>query len=209
MAYISGHYKYVSGSTNKGKYDYWIHFNNETEENAYYKQNYATEVLKSDVAQALAKFARSAVKTRNSAPASISREEVDEIRRRASVTCNGKTPPTTNSSSTACNPLVSPCLFDLLNDPCETTNLASSMPLLLAQLQREVKYYGAIAKEPRNKPGDPNSNPALHNGTWTWWYDDDGNNGRSGIFCAQKYVIAYSLCTALLLLYKHFLLQFE
>lgn len=204
-AYISGNYKYVSGSPNQGKYDYWIHFNNETEENEYFKQNYASEILASDVGQALAKFVdEPMVQSRNNLRAPISHDEINEIRRKARVTCKGKTPPSTENPSDVCNPLVAPCLFDLKNDPCETTNLASKMPLLLTQLEREINYYGRIAKDPRNKESDPNSNPSLHNGTWTWWRDDNGNNARSGRFATREYVVAYTLCTLLLLLYKFF-----
>lgn len=200
-SYISGNYKYVSGSTYNGKYDYWIHFNNETEENEDFKQNYASEILASDVGRALAKFIEYPVKSKSKSKVAISHDEVNEIRRKARVTCKGKTPQSTENPSHVCDAVVAPCLFDLKNDPCETTNLALKMPWLLSQLEREVNYYGRIAKPPKNKAGDPNSNPAYYNGTWTWWYDDSKNNGRTGRLFAREYVITYTLCT-LLPLYK-------
>lgn len=195
-SYISGRYKYVSGSTYNGQYDYWIHFNNETEENEYFRQNYASEILASDVGRALAKFVETPAKSK----VAISHDEINEIRRKARVNCKGKMPPSTEHSSAVCDAVVAPCLFDLLDDPCETTNLASTMPTLLSQLEREVNYYGGIAKQPRNKAGDPNSNPAFYNGTWTWWYDDITNNGRSGTFCTREYAVASTLCMLSLLL---------
>lgn len=198
-AYISGNYKYVSGSSYSGKYDYWIQFNNETEENEYFKKNYASELIASDVGRALAKFVESSAKSTHKKTMPISNDEINEFRRRARITCNGKLPPSSDNPSAVCNAIVAPCLFDLRNDPCETTNLASAMPKLLSRLEREVYYYGRIAKQPRNKPGDPNSNPAFYNGTWTWWYDEIGNNGRSGRLFTREYVAAYTLCSLLLL----------
>lgn len=195
-SYISGTYKYVSGSPSNGKYDYWIHFDNETEENEYFKQNYASEILASDVARALSKFIRAPVKSNKY----ISKhDEIIDIRRKARVTCKGKTPPSTDDPSVVCDAIVAPCLFDLKNDPCETTNLAAAMPSVLSQLKKEVNYYGRIAKEPRNKPGDPKSNPAFYNGTWTWWIDEIENNGGTGRFFTRGYVIACTLCSLLLL----------
>lgn len=197
-SYVSGNYKYVSGSPYNGKYDYWIRFDNETEENEYFKQNYASEIIASDVGRALAKFVESPVKTNYKPRLAISHDEINEIRSKARITCKGKTPPS-NDSSAVCDAVAAPCLFDLLNDPCETTNLAPTMPRLVSQLEREVNYYGRIAKEPRNKAGDPNSNPAFYNGTWTWWYDEIKNDGRSGRFFKREYVVAYTFCSFLLL----------
>lgn len=199
-SYVSGNFKYVSGSPYNGKYDYWIRFDNETEENEYFKQNYASEILASDVGRALAKFVESPVKSDYKHKVRITHDEVNEIRSKARITCKGKTPPS-NDPSTVCDAVVAPCLFDLMNDPCETTNLAATMPGLLAQLEREVNYYGRIAKKPRNKPGDPNSNPGFYNGTWTWWYDESRNDGRSGRFLTREYAVSFAFCS-ILLLYK-------
>lgn len=199
-SYISGKYKYVSGSPYNGQYDYWIHFDNETEENEHFKQNYASEILASDVARALSKFIQTPMKSNKYiSKQAISHDEIIDIRRKARITCKGKTPPTTDDPSVVCNAIIAPCLFDLKNDPCETTNLAAAMPSLLSQLEKEVNYYGRIAKEPRNKPGDSKSNPAYHNGTWTWWIDEIGNNGATGRLFARGYVITFSLCSLLLL----------
>lgn len=198
-SYVSGNYKYVSGSPYNGKYDYWIHFDNETEENEYFKQNYASEIIASDVGRALAKFVESPGKSKYEAKEAISHDEINEIRSKARITCKGKTPPPADKPSIICDAVVAPCLFDLMNDPCETTNLAPAMPRLLSQLEREVNYYGRIAKEPRNKAGDSNSNPAFYNGTWTWWCDEITNNGRSGRF-TREYVVAHAFCSFLLLL---------
>lgn len=179
-SYIRGKYKYVSGSPYNGQFDYWIHFNNETEENEYFKQNYASEILASDVGRALAKFTEPPGKSKYKRNTAISHDHINEFRRKSRITCKGKTPPYRGNSSAVCNALVAPCLFDLTNDPCETTNLASKMPKILSKLEQAVNYYGRIAKQPRNKPGDPNSNPAYYNGTWTWWYDEIKISGTSG-----------------------------
>lgn len=195
-SYISGKYKYVSGSTSNGQYDYWIHFQNETEENENFETNYAREIVESDVGRALAKYQEQ-----------LPEDQIDDIRRRAHITCKGKKPPSSHNASTACDPITSPCLFDLETDPCETTNLALELPGRLSQLQREVGYYGRIAKEPRNKDGDPKSNPKYHNGTWTWWKDDlTRNNGTSGTkhLLARDFATAYTPCLLLLMLTRFY-----
>ena len=108
-----------------------------------------------------------------------------EIRQKAKVTCNGYTPPN-NNSIWSCDPIKSPCLFDISNDPCETTNLASILPDFVMKLQSKLDYYGNIAKPMRNKPGDRRSDPANFGGIWTWWYDElnisTNNSGKFARF---------------------------
>lgn len=59
-----------------------------------------------------------------------------------------------------CNALNEPCLFDIENDPCEITNLATKFPDIMMELENKLKYYGNIAKPIRNQPEDPRCNPA-------------------------------------------------
>ena len=40
-----------------------------------------------------------------------------------------------------CVPIVSDCLFDLVNDPCETNNIAASYPSMLQLLQNKIAVY--------------------------------------------------------------------
>lgn len=70
-----------------------------------------------------------------------------------------------------CRPKESPCLFNIRDDPCETTNLANSRPLVLLSLEESLQKYRDSAVPPNNVPADPRANPAHHNGTWTSWQD--------------------------------------
>lgn len=163
-AYISGNYKLMFGTTHNGLYDGWVSKAiDASEQNLTYGENYSDSILASDAGQVLIKYSKTAY-------GRISKHEIDELRSKAQVTCNGHTPPKFNSIS-ACNLLKSPCLFDITNDPCETTNLASKLPKIVESLQTKLDYYGWIAEPRRNRPGDPRSDPAKFNGVWTWWFD--------------------------------------
>ncbi|XP_055304417.1 arylsulfatase B-like isoform X3 [Sitodiplosis mosellana] len=176
MAYISDNFKLVTGSTYEGLYDRWLSEPiRRSEENSTFEESYSESILASDVGQVLLKYSttkqnqfRNWVGTNFG---TISDDEIVEIRQKAKVTCNGYTPPN-NNSVWACNPIESPCLFDIFSDPCETTNLASKFPDLVKKFQSKLDYYGQIARPTRNKPGDPRSDPANFGGIWTWWYDE-------------------------------------
>lgn len=160
-AFISGRFKYVSGSTYNGKYDKHLSTPSDvSEENIAFRENYPEMILASDAGQAFSKYTPT-----------ITQEKINEVREKAKVTCNGFSPPAENSSA-FCNPVVAPCLFDIVNDPCETTNLADVFPAIFDKMKQKVDYYGKIAKPVRNKSPDPRANPANFGGIWTWWYEE-------------------------------------
>lgn len=161
MAYISDNFKLVSGTTNNGTYDGWLSKPiKPSEQNVTFGERYSDEILQSNVGQALLKFSN------------IRKPFINDIRSNAQVTCNGHQPPSDSNRTYACNPLESPCLFDIVNDPCETTNLASKYLDIVNDLQTKINYYGRIAKPIRNQPSDPRCNPANFGGIWTWWFDE-------------------------------------
>lgn len=85
-------------------------------------------------------------------------------RQRATVRCGG-------SGSGASN-FVSgqpPYLFDLAKDPCELKNLASTLPNVVASLQKKLDRYIASAVPPGNQPIDPRGYPNNNNGIWAPW----------------------------------------
>lgn len=176
MSFIQDNFKIVTGSTYNGTYDGWLSDPiDPSEANSTFATHYSEIVLNSDVGKALLKHVDSnkckaehfvGIRSRG-----ITESEVTNIRQQAQITCNGYTPPI-NTSVTSCNPVEAPCLFDILNDPCETTNLALEFPEVIRKLQAKLNYYGSIAKPPRNKPADPRCNPANFGNIWTWWYDE-------------------------------------
>lgn len=173
MAYVNKSFKLVSGSTIGGKYDGWVSEPiDPTQQNVTFGDFYSDSILFSDVGIALAKYSKSHEK--GSDAGTISRDEINNIRSKSRVTCKGLTPPPDNSTD-FCNPFESPCLFNILIDPCETTNLASTNPRMVNRLKAKLDYYGRIAKKIRNKPSDPRANPANYGGIWTWWYEEIRN----------------------------------
>ncbi|XP_054267832.1 arylsulfatase B-like isoform X2 [Macrosteles quadrilineatus] len=71
--------------------------------------------------------------------------------------------------ATACKPHLSPCLFNLLEDPCEKRNIAAEFPETVNQLMSILQSYQPVA--PNNRPEDPRSYPIHWNNTWTNWLD--------------------------------------
>ncbi|KAH9370117.1 hypothetical protein HPB48_015128 [Haemaphysalis longicornis] len=62
-----------------------------------------------------------------------------------------------------------PYLFDLDKDPCELKNLASSLPKVVASLQKRLDRYISAAVPPGNQPVDPRGYPDNNNGIWAPW----------------------------------------
>lgn len=60
-------------------------------------------------------------------------------------------------------------LFDVVNDPYETTNIYAQNPTIVAQLMEKLQTYNATNIPQSNSPTDPNSNPAKFGGVWTPW----------------------------------------
>lgn len=168
-AYVADNYKLVSGTTSEGAYDGWLSKPIESaEQNTTFGAHYSDAILSSRAGQILKKYSKTQVRNGNGF---ISNDEIEEIRLKARVTCNGHEPPANNSDQ-ACNPLASPCLFDILDDPCETKNLAKQFPEIVKRLEATLDYYSHVAQPSRKRPSDPRSDPANFGGVWTWWYDE-------------------------------------
>ncbi|XP_055692287.1 arylsulfatase B-like [Lutzomyia longipalpis] len=153
-SYYYNGYKVVNGTTSNGVYDSWIRSRNfDISPEA---PSYADIVMNSSVWQALNPFATRPLQPR----------DVDEIRSKTKITCH-----TQYRIFNTCNPLKAPCLFYLDGDPCEMNNLAHFLPLKMASMRRRIKNVMRRMVPPGNTPVDPNANPALNDGLWTWWLD--------------------------------------
>lgn len=84
------------------------------------------------------------------------------MRNEATVTCNDKVPDVNN-----CNPLITPCLFDIVVDPCENDNLAEKYPNIVKFMLSKLKDYNITAVPPGNLPIDPKGDPIFFDHTWT------------------------------------------
>lgn len=173
MSYIRNNFKLMVGSANKGAFDQWLSKPIESsQQNSTFGKKYGEVILSSIGGRILSKYSKSKrILANDNHDGIITTDEINKIRSQAQITCNGHTPPN-DGSHLACHPLVSPCLFDILNDPCETTNLAGKFPKIVEKLKAKLDYYGKMAAPFRNKQADPKCNPANFNGTWTWWTDE-------------------------------------
>lgn len=141
-------WKYVNGSTHSNQYDEWLGaIGNETESFT----DYTTVVRSSKVGLTLSRFN------------TLTNEKMDSIRSNMIIDCP-------NRNSVACKPLDKPCLFHIQADPCEKNNLAEVYPSIVTYFKKLVAYEQRRAvPSARIAFGDPASNPAFHNNTWTSW----------------------------------------
>ncbi|KAH6940224.1 hypothetical protein HPB50_026346 [Hyalomma asiaticum] len=80
--------------------------------------------------------------------------------------------PRSGERHTPCNSDASPCLFDVLSDPCEYNNIANEMPEVIDRLLERLEHYEETALPPGNQEPDELANPALHGNVWVPWRDD-------------------------------------
>ena len=60
-------------------------------------------------------------------------------------------------------------LFNIADDPNERNDLSATRKDMVAKLLDRLAYYNSTAVPAFYPPGDPKSNPALHNNTWVPW----------------------------------------
>ncbi|KAJ0179606.1 hypothetical protein K1T71_005318 [Dendrolimus kikuchii] len=96
-------------------------------------------------------------------------DKISQLRREVTVQCDKSKP------SIPCNPLKSPCLFNIEKDPCEQRNLADQEPEILRRLLRVLDRINATAVTPNNKPLDLQGDPKL----WGRVFTNFGDYERS------------------------------
>lgn len=158
QSYISGDYKYVNSSSYNGTYDYWMDYIDRTEKHVSF-ENYGKSIIDSPAGQILAKYSLNR----------LCASDIENHRRKSIISCNNVPMPTERKYQ--CFPMESPCLFNIVQDPCERRNIATEKPATLQRLANEVNRLRLRSPVVRNKPGDPRSNPADFDDNWTWWFD--------------------------------------
>lgn len=100
----------------------------------------------------------------NSLPELVN-EDVKDLRYDATVKCNPR------KFAISCDPTEKPCLFNIIDDPCEQNNLASSHPIKVEfLLSRLTEHLDELVPTMRREI-DPSCDPKRFNNTWTWWQD--------------------------------------
>ena len=69
----------------------------------------------------------------------------------------------------SCNPLVKPCLFDVVIDPCEYQNIAKQFPSIVHRIMDKIRKFNETYPRTVRLPIDPRSVPSLHNGLVEPW----------------------------------------
>lgn len=122
------------------------------------------------------------------------------LRTKAILNCGEKNDDETSHAK--CNPMESPCLFNIREDPCERLNLAEQRPMVLLSLENALKRFKKGAIEPQNVPEDINADPRKWNNTWVPWQDCEDvqtkHIGNSNLTPTGIAVLA-TLCTLFLI----------
>lgn len=113
-SFIMNGFKYVNGSTSEGQSDVWLGSNNNSDINA---ASYIDGVYNSKAAVALRYF-----------HGPLRSESIKALRLNLKVQCAG--------IKQNCNKMEGPCLFDIINDPCEENNLAAANPTLMEEMSK-------------------------------------------------------------------------
>lgn len=161
QSYINGDYKYINGTTYNGIYDHWMDYVDKSEIHPSFS-NYGVSIMNSTVGRAL-----SAYSIGNLSPLTIEKHRQSSV-----ITCNNVPIPTDRQFQ--CHPLESPCLFNIVDDPCERRNIAPLRPVTLRTMEDEIDLLRLRSQPIRNKASDERSNPAYFDDTWTWWFDELG-----------------------------------
>lgn len=63
----------------------------------------------------------------------------------------------------------SPCLFNILDDPCEQDNIANLYPKFVYFIEKLIESYERTGVPDTPLISDPASNPEFFNNTWSIW----------------------------------------
>lgn len=164
LAYINGNYKYINGTLSNGVYDGWLSNVFDRSERYPAFESYGQMIVNSEVGQALGTYSTSLVYGDGYR---LQANEIEYLREKSVVKCEHLP----NDNEYSCNPLEAPCLFNIVQDPCELRNLAKEEPDTFIFMQEMARYFQEISVPPKNKAVDECANPKYYNNTWTYWHD--------------------------------------
>lgn len=175
-AIMSDGWKLVNGSENINNSD-WFGSSGEEDVNVSIK-SYIKNVMDAEASKSLPE---------------LNFESVKALRKQATVTCNEKL------EGIKCNPLIAPCLFNLIEDPCEQNNLADSQAIKMEYLISRLNKHIKETVRPMRVFSDPNCDPKNFNNTWNWW-QEDGTKNLNDIEENSRHIFNYILCSICLII---------
>lgn len=152
---IYSRFKLLRGSIDNGYYDGYYGDSGRMIETL---PDYESIVLKSSVSQGITSHLGGPV----TQPSTMK-----QLRREATVQCRPNTTYFNRHIFTTCN--VTECLFDIVNDPCETKNIVESYPRIAQDLDLYLERYGNILVRQIKLPIDWFADPRRRNNTWEPW----------------------------------------
>ncbi|CAG9797683.1 unnamed protein product [Chironomus riparius] len=87
-------------------------------------------------------------------------DDILKLRSEATISC-------TNDPPKECNPLKTPCLYNVVKDPCEKNNLFEVYPNIAKALLVRLQDFNASALPPGNLAIDERGNPKHFSYVWT------------------------------------------
>jgi len=149
---IQGKWKLVNGSLNS-LYDFHL---GAVQDFPISNEDYVQTILSSPAHHALKKQNR------------LDPMKIVELRKNSKISCNA-----TDNPFTFCDPQYAPCLFNIIDDPCERKNLATLYPDTMREMRNrlyDIIQYSAPSR--RRTIPDRNADPSRHHGTWSPWISE-------------------------------------
>nr|XP_050856383.1 arylsulfatase B-like isoform X3 [Vespula vulgaris] len=161
---IIGKYKLIKRkSTNNGNY-----YGDDGVDDSYPRYN-ASNIMSSLVARAISAISNNR----------LTEQKIKNLRRNTKISCKH---PTYFLNCTK------NCLFNIFEDPCETTDISENNPKIVANLQNYIDVYRKVLVNQTNYPIDPASFPTNFNGTWMPWLKDDSNLKLKNYFSCPEFL---------------------
>lgn len=155
---IYSRFKLLRGSVDNGYYDGYHGDAGILYARPLNATTYTETILKSSVSQSITYHLGGPV----TQPSTIVR-----LRREATVQCYQNMTYYHRHVFTTCN--VTECLFDIVQDPCETKNVAEAYSRIARDLDLFLEHYGQILKRQVKVPVDWLADPRRRNNTWEPW----------------------------------------
>ncbi|XP_014609673.1 PREDICTED: arylsulfatase B-like [Polistes canadensis] len=132
----------------------------------------------------------------------LTADQLLDLRKKAELKCNVK-----KEDIIKCDTLRAPCLFNIVNDPCEMINLAESKPQILALLELAILKHRFTVVQPSNQKKDILGNPLLYNNTWISWGEIE-NTSKNMAYLQKQDSNEYSslLITMIFMIFVLFIL---